>query len=135
MYDLHLEREVDASDLNRALSEIASLPPEDVMVLDSLDDLVGVPSNARLRVILTRRPLGFRTSVQVYPQYASVLDVPEAVLGAALCRCLHTRCLIPNAAVDPYLWTLVRSDGSHTSVSVNVDALAEHECLVLSEAP
>lgn len=132
MYDLHIERAVNAAAARQVLCDVVALANDEVLTFESFGALADAPSGARLLAVVFPRARGFRTSVSLYPQDHDALSLSEADLAVEFCRRLQTRCLIVNDCLDPYVWTLVCADGSNTRISVDVEALDQDECLVLA---
>jgi hypothetical protein len=125
-HDLLIDRNLSKDEVLAAMSQVFSVSPTDVLVVD---DIAEAEVSEHIRLLCERMPVqgDFSMKLSIYVRDSELEQLDPKLIIRQFCCILHCQCLISDSSVNPYLMLLVQESGDIQPVSLNPDRLDENE--------
>ena len=118
-HDILLERDFDETTLKEALAEAFDVPPQQVSIVNSIEEIQG-----GVAVVAERTPTkgDFHCLLSLYVEREFATKEPIQVTRR-LCASLNVQALIPDSSLNPYSMILVSKAGEVRLVTLDAESL------------
>lgn len=135
--DIIIENNISPDETRLLLSQIFSIPQDDVIVTNTIDKYGNIAEHIKILCELFSKTGDFKTYISLHPNDSRIEQLFEEwgdeEISRNICMTLHCKCLIVNPATgDESAWLLVEEGKSLQSIFLNSEMMNQGNYSILT---
>lgn len=131
-HDLLINRNLSNDEVVAAISQVFSVSPADVLVVD---DIAEAEVRKHIRLLCERMPVqgDFSMKLSIYVRDSKLEQLEPKSTVRQFCGVLYCKCLISDSSVNPFSMLLVQESEDIQPVALDPERLDENEEYIIIE--